>query len=295
MDGTRATGVEVKRPLGAPAARSAPARSSSAEAPSTRRSSSSCRASATPTTCAASASRRCTTCPAWGSTCRTTSRSTSSTACKQPVTLNPNLAAVAQALHRGRVAVPAQGAGRVEPVRGRRLHPQQRRRRLPEPDVPLPADRGPLRRHRRPRAGHGYQVHIGPMYSDARGTVRITSADPDKAPSILFNYLSTDQDRREWVEAIRVARRDPAQPAFEPYSSGEISPGPEVQTDEEILEWVRNDGETAYHPSCTCRMGIDDMSVVDPLTMRVHGTRGCAWSMRPSCPTSPTRTCTRRR
>jgi choline dehydrogenase len=125
-----------------------------------------------------------------------------------------------------------------------------------------------------PEGGHGYQVHIGPMYSDARGRVRITSTDPTQAPSILFNYLSTDQDRREWVEAIRVAREILAQPAFSEYSSGEISPGPDVQTDEQILEWVRQDGETAYHPSCTCRMGTDDMSVIDPLTMRVHGTEG---------------------
>ncbi len=115
-----------------------------------------------------------------------------------------------------------------------------------------------------PEGGHGYQVHIGPMYSDARGRVRITSADPEQPPSILFNYLSTDQDRREWVEAIRVAREHPRAACIRAYSDGEISPGPQVESDEEILEWVRKDGETAYHPSCTCRMGTDDMSVVDP-------------------------------
>ena len=73
-----------------------------------------------------------------------------------------------------------------------------------------------------PAGGHGYQVHIGPMYSDARGHVRITTADPSAKPSIVCNYLSTDQDRREWVEAIRVARDILAQPAFKPYSGGEI-------------------------------------------------------------------------
>jgi choline dehydrogenase len=125
-----------------------------------------------------------------------------------------------------------------------------------------------------PAGGHGYQVHIGPMYSDARGRVRITSADPTAAPSILFNYLSTDQDRREWVEAVAVARDILAQPAFAPYDGGEISPGPDVSTPEQILEWVRHDGETAYHPSCTCRMGTDEMAVVDPLTMQVRGTEG---------------------
>ena len=125
-----------------------------------------------------------------------------------------------------------------------------------------------------PAGGHGYQVHIGPMYSDARGSVLITSADPTKAPSIRMNYLSTDQDRREWVEAIAVARDILSQPAFAPFSAGEISPGPDVSTDAQVLDWVRRDGETAYHPSCTNRMGTDEMSVVDPLTMKVRGLDG---------------------
>ena len=122
--------------------------------------------------------------------------------------------------------------------------------------------------------GHGYQVHIGPMYSDARGKLWITSADPMAPPSFVFNYLSTEQDKREWVEAIHKTREILEQPAFAPYSAGEISPGPEVASDEQILDWVRKDGETAYHPSCTAKMGIDEMSVIDPLTMRVRGTDG---------------------
>lgn len=125
-----------------------------------------------------------------------------------------------------------------------------------------------------PAGGHGYQVHIGPMYSDARGSVRIVSANPKEKPALRFNYVSTDQDRREWVEAIRVARNILSQPAMSQFDGGEISPGPNVQTDDEILDWVRKDAETALHPSCTCRMGTDSESVVDPLTMRVHGTSG---------------------
>ena len=125
-----------------------------------------------------------------------------------------------------------------------------------------------------PAGGHGYQVHVGPMYSDARGSVKITSTDPTVHPALRFNYLSTAQDRREWVEAVRCAREILTQPAFDEFSGGETSPGPAVATDEEILDWVARDAETALHPSCTCRMGLDDMSVVDPSTMRVRGLEG---------------------
>jgi choline dehydrogenase len=125
-----------------------------------------------------------------------------------------------------------------------------------------------------PVEGHGYQVHIGPMYSDARGWVRIRSADPRMKPAMRFNYLSTDQDRREWVESVRVARAILGQPALAPYDGGEVSPGPEVETDDQILDWVRADAETALHPSCTARMGTDELSVLDPTSMRVHGTEG---------------------
>jgi choline dehydrogenase len=125
-----------------------------------------------------------------------------------------------------------------------------------------------------PEGGHGYQVHIGPMYSDSRGSVKITSTDPRRKPALRFNYLSTEQDRREWVEAIRVARSILSQPAMNRFNGGEISPGPSVQTDEEILAWVAKDAETALHPSCTARLGTDSMSVLDPVTMRVHGTSG---------------------
>jgi choline dehydrogenase len=125
-----------------------------------------------------------------------------------------------------------------------------------------------------PAGGHGYQVHIGPMYSDSRGTCTITSTDPRKHPALRFNYLSTDQDRREWVEALHVARKILEQPALRAFDAGEVSPGPQVESDEQILEWVARDAETALHPSCTAAMGTGPMSVVDPLTMQVHGTTG---------------------
>jgi choline dehydrogenase len=122
--------------------------------------------------------------------------------------------------------------------------------------------------------GHGYQLHVGPMYSDARGSVKITSRDPRVHPALRFNYLSTMEDRREWVECVRAARSILTQPAFDAFNGGELSPGAGVETDAEILDWVARDAETALHPSCTARMGYDDLSVVDPATMRVHGVDG---------------------
>jgi choline dehydrogenase len=125
-----------------------------------------------------------------------------------------------------------------------------------------------------PAGGHGYQVHVGPMYSDARGSVKIRGTDPREHPKLTFNYLSTAQDRREWTEAVRVTRDILGQSALAPFDAGETSPGASVQTDSEILSWVARDAETALHPSCTCRMGTDGLSVVDPDSMRVHGVDG---------------------
>jgi choline dehydrogenase len=121
-----------------------------------------------------------------------------------------------------------------------------------------------------PREGHGYQVHIGPMNSDVRGHVKIRSADPAAYPSILFNYLSTAQERREWVEGVRKAREIMTQPAFDSLRGEEMAPGARVQSDEEILDFVAREGESAYHPSCTCAMGTHPMAVTDP-ELRVHG------------------------
>jgi choline dehydrogenase len=125
-----------------------------------------------------------------------------------------------------------------------------------------------------PAGGHGYQVHVGPMYSDSRGTLTITSADPRMHPALRFNYLSTPADRREWVEAIKVTRTILNQPAFDEYNAGELSPGLKVASDEEILAWVAADAETALHPSGTARMGTGPLAVTDPGSLRVHGLDG---------------------
>ncbi|MDF2094846.1 choline dehydrogenase [Aquibaculum arenosum] len=126
-----------------------------------------------------------------------------------------------------------------------------------------------------PVKGHGFQAHVGPMRPTARGHVRIRSTDPRQAPEILFNYMGTENDRQEMRDAIHLTREIFAQKAFDPYRGPELAPGPEVKTDADIDAFVRQHGESAYHPSCTCRMGpeSDAMAVVDG-DGRVHGMEG---------------------
>ena len=118
--------------------------------------------------------------------------------------------------------------------------------------------------------GHGYQVHVGPMNSDVRGSVKIKSTNPREYPRVQFNYLSTQQECREWVEAIRCTRKLMTQAAFDPFRGEELSPGIQYDSDEELLDIVRREGESAYHPSCTCKMGTQDDAVTDA-DLNVHG------------------------
>lgn len=120
---------------------------------------------------------------------------------------------------------------------------------------------------------HGFQAHVGSMRSESRGRIRLTSRDPEAAPSILFNYMSTDKDWQEFRDAIRLTRDIIAQPAFDPYRGREISPGPDVASDAELDAFVRAHAETAYHPCGSCRMGEGDDAVVDGQG-RVHGVEG---------------------
>ncbi|MEO6625964.1 MAG: choline dehydrogenase [Burkholderiaceae bacterium] len=124
-----------------------------------------------------------------------------------------------------------------------------------------------------PATGHGFQAHVGPMRPTSRGHVRLRSADPAQAPEIRFNYMQTEQDRKEMRAAVRLTRELFAQPAFDRFRGVELSPGPAVQSDAGIDAHIRANAETAYHPSCTCRMGTDEMAVVDGAA-RVHGVQG---------------------
>jgi choline dehydrogenase len=120
---------------------------------------------------------------------------------------------------------------------------------------------------------HGFQAHVGSMRSPSRGRVKLRSRDPHAHPSILFNYMAEALDWREFRDAIRITREIIAQPALDRFRGRELSPGAELQTDAQIDTFVRARAETAYHPSCSCAMGYDDMAVVDG-EGRVHGLEG---------------------
>ncbi|MBB1313026.1 choline dehydrogenase, partial [Aliivibrio sp. SR45-2] len=120
--------------------------------------------------------------------------------------------------------------------------------------------------------GHGFQVHVGPNKPESRGTVSITSSDPHAKPKIVFNYISTEQDRQDWRDCIRLTREILSQPSMDAFRGEEIQPGIEVTSDEAIDEWVKQNVESAYHPSCGCKMGNkeDPMAVLDE-QCRVRG------------------------
>ncbi len=122
---------------------------------------------------------------------------------------------------------------------------------------------------------HGFQAHVGPMRSKSRGSVTLRSADPWAKPAIRFNYMSHADDWSEFRHCIRLTREIFAQPAFDDYRGKEISPGSEVQSDDELDAFIRAHAESAYHPCGTCRMGRadDPRSVVDP-ECRVIGVEG---------------------
>jgi len=113
---------------------------------------------------------------------------------------------------------------------------------------------------------HGFQAHVGPMRSASRGWVRLASADPFDKPRVFFNYMSQPDDWVQMRACLRLTREIFAQRAFDPFRGREIQPGTGVQSDAQIDDFIREQVQSAYHPSCSCRMGsVDDpMAVVDP-------------------------------
>ncbi|NUU36929.1 choline dehydrogenase [Pseudomonas sp. C2B4] len=125
----------------------------------------------------------------------------------------------------------------------------------------------------KPIKGHGFMVLTGPNKPKSRGYVRVRSADPYEHPEIRFNYLQREEDREGFRRCIRLTREIIGQKAMDRFRDGEIAPGPLVQTDEQIDAFVRENLESTYHPCGSCRMGEDDMAVVDS-QLRVHGIAG---------------------
>ena len=124
-------------------------------------------------------------------------------------------------------------------------------------------------------SAHGFQMHVGPMRSDSRGSVNLSSADPKDNPDILFNYMSTDKDWKDFRTCVRLTRELLQQKAFEPYAGDEIAPGGQRQTDDQIDDFIKDHVESAYHPCGTCRMGdANDPTAVVDSECRVIGIDG---------------------
>ena len=124
-----------------------------------------------------------------------------------------------------------------------------------------------------PNNSHGFQAHVGSMRSQSKGWVKLQSADPNQHPKICFNYMSKAEDWEEFRAGVRLTREILAQDAFAPYRGDELSPGKEVQRDAELDTYLKGAVESAYHPSCTCKMGSDEMAVVDE-QCKVRGLEG---------------------
>jgi len=122
-----------------------------------------------------------------------------------------------------------------------------------------------------PIKGHGYQAHVGPMRASSVGHMKLRSDDIKDAPILQPNYCTTEQDRKELRDGVKLTREIMAQEAFAPFRGRELAPGADAKSDDEIDAFVRETVETAYHPCGTCKMGSDSMAVVDGVG-KVHGT-----------------------
>ncbi|WP_394221247.1 choline dehydrogenase [Alteromonas gracilis] len=192
--------------------------------------------------------------------------------CKQPITLNRKLGLLSKGLIGARWLLNRSGLGATN-------HFESCAFIRSKADVEWPD----IQYHFLPAAirydgksafdGDGFQVHVGHNKPKSRGSVTIQSADPSVPPKILFNYLQHQDDIEGFRACVRLTREIIAQSAFDEFRGGEIQPGEHIQTDEEIDAFVREAVESAYHPSCSCKMGEDQMAVVDSQT-NVHGIEG---------------------
>ena len=192
--------------------------------------------------------------------------------CKQPITLNGKLGLISKGLIGAKWLLTRKGLGATN-------HFESCAFIRSKPDVEWPD----IQYHFLPAAmrydgrsafaGHGFQVHVGHNKPKSRGSVTIQSANPEQPPKILFNYLQHKDDIEGFRACVRLTRDIIEQSAFDDYRDEEIQPGKHIQTDEEIDAFVRQAVESAYHPSCSCKMGEDGMAVVNSNT-QVHGIEG---------------------
>jgi choline dehydrogenase len=192
--------------------------------------------------------------------------------CKQPITLNGKLGLISKGLIGARWLLTRSGLGATnhfESCAFIRSKPE-----VEWPDIQYHFLPAAMRYDGKSAfAGHGFQVHVGHNKPKSRGAVTIQSADPSVAPKIQFNYLQHQDDIEGFRACVRLTREIIEQSAFDEYRDDEIQPGKEIQTDEQIDAFVRQSVESAYHPSCSCKMGEDDMAVVNSHT-QVRGLKG---------------------
>ncbi|MDP2485194.1 choline dehydrogenase [Pseudoalteromonas marina] len=192
--------------------------------------------------------------------------------CKQPITLNGKLGLISKGLIGAKWLFTRKGLGATnhfESCAFIRSKPG-----VEWPDIQYHFLPAAMRYDGRSAfAGHGFQVHVGHNKPKSRGSVTIQSANPEQPPQILFNYLQHKDDIEGFRACVRLTRDIIEQSAFDDYRNEEIQPGKHIQTDEEIDAFVRQAVESAYHPSCSCKMGEDEMAVVNSNT-QVHGIEG---------------------
>ncbi len=195
-------------------------------------------------------------------------------ACTRPITLNAHLGLLARAKIGLQWFAFGNGLGATNHFEACAFIRSQAG--VPYPDLQLHFLPAAIRYDGRAAAvAHGFQVHIGPMRSPSRGNVRLVSSDPRAAPSIRFNYMSTEEDWQDFRTAIRLTREIFAGPAFDHYRGAELAPGDAAQSDAALDDFVRHNVESAYHPCGTCRMGAaDDVNSVVDSECRVIGTHG---------------------
>lgn len=191
--------------------------------------------------------------------------------CKQPITLNGKLGILSKALIGARWLLFKSGLGATNHFESCAFVRSEAG--IKWPDIQFHFLPAAMRYDGRAAfKGHGFQVHVGPNKPASRGHVRIKSARADDKPSITFNYLSDDRDVEDWRKCIRLTRQIMNQPAMDDFRGDEIQPGADVVTDKAIDDWVRDNVESAYHPSCTCKIGsLSDPGAVVGTDCRVIG------------------------